>query len=229
MTHFNRVYAAKTADSIFKRNIEALARGLPVNSPKGRYYTNQLRSMGVDVNTNLDAQTLHSPQNKSQKTATREARKLAMRRFTDQSVLNPNIADTPMWMNEGRMQLFALLKRYPAAFGNTILPQLARKVTPDYSGSYTRSAGAMVGAGFTIGMLLAIGYMQDEMKQIAKSGELEYEDNRTENQRFLDVLNVTLMPLQLGYRLRLLWIIPYGSTPTEGLCRTCWWIDDGLP
>lgn len=215
MTHFNRVYAAKTADSIFKRNIEALARGLPVNSPKGRYYTNQLRSMGVDVNTNLDAKTLHSPQNKSQKTATREARKLAMRRFTDQSVLNPNIADTPMWMNEGRMQLFALLKRYPAAFGNTILPQLARKISPDYSGSYTRSAGAMVGAGFTIGMILAIGYMQDEMKQIAKSGELEYEDNRTEAQRFLDVLNLTLMPLQLGIVSDFFGSSRYGSTPTE--------------
>ena len=215
MTHFNRVYAAKTADSIFKRNIEALARGLPVNSPKGRYYTNQLRSMGVDVNTNLDAKTLHSPMNSSQKTATREARKLAMRRFTDQSVLNPNVADTPMWMNEGRMQLFALLKRYPAAFGNTILPQLARKVSPDYSGSYTRSAGAMVGAGFTVGMMLAIGYMQDEMKQIAKSGELEYEENRTEGQRFLDVVNQTLMPLQLGIVSDFFGSSRYGSTPTE--------------
>lgn len=215
VTHFNRVFAAKTADVIYKRNLEALTRGLSINSPKGRYYQNQLRSMGVDVNTNLDAVTLFAPLNPSQVKAARDANVLAIRRFTEQSVLNPNFANTPMWMNDGRMQLLAMLKRYPSAFGNTILPQLARKVSPSYSGSYTRSAGAMLGAGLTVGLLLGIGYIQDEMKQVSKNGTLDYDENRTEFQRFQDVVNQVLMPLQMGIISDFFGSSRYGSSPIE--------------
>lgn len=215
LTHVNRVYAAKTGDIIYTRNLGALASGIPLTSAKGAQLANQLRSMGVDIKSQQDALNLVSPTNQSQVDAARESRVAAVHRFTRQTVLEPNIADTPLWMSDGRMQLLAMLKRYPSAFSNTILPQLVRKLSPTYQGSYSGAASAAIGITFILGAGLALGYIQDELKQIAKSGALDYEDDRTELQRFADVLNTTLMPMQMQYVTDMFSAQRYGASPVE--------------
>lgn len=215
MTHVNRVFAAKTGDQIFHDNLMKLASGIPVSSAVGAKLVNQLRSMGVDVKSQQDALNLVSPANPSQVAAAREARVLAIHRFTRQAVLEPTIADTPLWMSDGRMQLIAMLKRYPSAFSNTILPQLMRKMSPTYQGSYAGAASGAIGLSFILGAGLAIGYLQDELKQVAKAGALDYEDDRTEAQRASDVFNTTLMPMQMQYVSDMVFANRYGSTPIE--------------
>lgn len=217
VTHVNRTYAAKTADIIIQRNLRALSGGLDVNSAKGRYYQNQLRSVGIDVETNAAARALHSPSSPSQTQAAWDARVLGIKRFTDQTVLEPNLGSTPLWMNEGRYQSIAMLKRYPAAFGNTMLPALRRKFSAQYAGSNSRAVQGLMGASFTVGMIIAIGYAQDTLKQIAKTGEQDYEDDRSETQRFMDVINSTMAPLQLSLVMDFFAAPRYGSDPVTAV------------
>lgn len=215
LTHITRVYAAKTADQLISRNLSALAQGLPPTSAVGRKYTNQLRSMGLDVSTQEHARALLSPSTPAEIQAARGARKLGIKRFSDQAVLETNLSNTPLWMNEPKMGMLAMLKRYPAAFGNVILPQLARRFSPSYAGSGTQAASALVGSSFILGMMLAIGYAQDELKQIAKNGEFNYDDTRSEVQRFADVLNTVAMPLQGSMVIDFFASPRYGSDPVS--------------
>lgn len=215
LTHITRVYAAKTADQLISRNLSALAQGLPPTSAVGRKYSNQLRSMGIDISSQAEARALLTPSTPSEIRVARDARKLGIKRFADQSVLETNLSNTPLWMNEPKMGMLAMLKRYPAAFGNTILPQLARRFSPSYAGSHTQAASALVGSSFILGMMLAIGYAQDELKQIAKNGEFNYDDTRSEAQRFADVLNTVAMPLQGSMVIDFFASPRYGSDPVS--------------
>lgn len=195
-THMQSVYAAKVGDRIFRDNIMKLSAGLPVTSAEGARLAAQLRSMGVPVYTNADAQILFDPKTKAQQDTADMYRRLAMRRFKDQTILEPNIADTPMWMSNGHLQMIAMLKRYPAAYGNIILPALARKFSPSWAGSRTNAFKGAVSAMFIIGLVLLIGYLQDYAKMVAK-GTLDA-DKRTEAQVAVDVVNSTLAPLQVS-------------------------------
>lgn len=215
LTHINRTFAAKTGDNIFHDNLQQLAAGLDLTSARGTMLVNQLRSMGVDIKSTADARALYSPSTDSEVAAAREARTMAIHRFTRQSVLEPTIADTPLWMARGDMHLLAMLKRYPSAFSNTILPQLVRRMSPSYTGSYTGAAAGAIGTAFIVGAMLGIGYIQDELKQIAKSGTADYEDNRTEAQRLMDVWNTTLAPMQMQYLTDMIFANRYGSSPIE--------------
>jgi hypothetical protein len=94
--------------------------------------------------------------------------------------------------------MLAMLKRYPAAFGNIILPQLTRKFRPSWAGSRVNAFKGATSAMFIIGAMLMVGYMQDELKNIFKDGGLDGVDKRTEAQRFVDVMNSTLAPLQVS-------------------------------
>lgn len=198
-TQMLTTYAAKTGDIIIQRNLNALANGLDITSAKGAQYANQLRSMGINIQTNADAETMWSPQTPSQIAAAREARRLGIRRFTRQAVLEPGLADTPLWMHSGQMQLLAMLHRYPAAFTNTILPALFRKGFPSWQGSRTLAGVGAASALFLLGLMVATGFLQDELKMIAKTGEYNYDDTRTESQVFADVLNTTISPVQTSY------------------------------
>lgn len=215
MTHINRVYAAKTADIIFEKNLYALANGLSVTSAKGAQMAAQLRSMGVNVNNAAEAMALYAPQGPTMTLQAREARTLAMRRFTSQSVLEPNLSDTPLWMNNGHLQFLAMLKRYPTAFTNTILPLVARKANPAFAGSFTNATVGATAGLFLLAGMVGIGYIQDELKNIRKSGEINYDDPRSEGARLRDVLMQTIAPMQVQYVTDMAFANKYGMDPTS--------------
>ena len=75
-------------------------------------------------------------------------------------------------------------------------------------------AGA-TGALFLLGFMLAVGSMQDELKQIAKNGEVNYDDQRTDAQRFLDILNTTVTPLQVSKALDFVSAPRYGRSGVD--------------
>lgn len=216
-THAVRVFAAKTGETIIKRNLYELAVGLPVDSAKGRQYINQLNSIGIPVRTTQDAMALYNPQSMSERNMANTYRVLGIRRFVSQTVLEPNVANTPMWMHDGHYQLLAGLKRYPAAFTNEILPHLYRRVTPSYMGGNYQAASAAVGTLFLVGFILSVGYLQDELKQWAKGAGTEPKDTRSEGQRFTDVVNQTLMPLQMGIISDMFNANRYGSDPVTAV------------
>lgn len=158
---------------------------------------------------------LVSPSSPSQVRAARDAKVLAVRRFTSQTILEPNSADLPLWMQNGHLQLLAQLKRYPTAYTNIILPQLIRKMKPSYQGSYSGATAGAVGLTFILGAMIGIGYLQDELKNAAKSGTFDYEDQRTEAQRLMDVLGGTVVPMQGQYLLNMFNAKRYGSDPVS--------------
>lgn len=214
-THALSTYSTKVADRIFHDNLRQLSAGLPVTSAKGARLANQLRSMGVPVYTNADAKAIYDPQTFSERQVADSFRVLAMRRFKDQTILQPNVADTPLWMSSGHLQVFALLNRYPAAFGNIILPALFRKASPSWAGSRSNAMAGAAGALFLLGFMLSVGALQDEMKQIAKNGEVDYEDKRTDEQRYLDIINTTVTPLQVSKALDFVSAPRYGRSGVD--------------
>ena len=214
-THTLSTYSARVADRIFHDNLRILSEGLPVSSARGARAANQLRSMGVPVYTNGDAKVLYNPTTHSQRQTSDQFRRLAIRRFKDQTILEPNIADTPMWMSNGHLQIFALLNRYPAAFGNIILPALARKLRPSWAGSRGMAMQGLIGATFILGFMLAAGYMQDYLKQVSKNLDWDYDEERTEAQIFMDVINTTITPLQVSKPLDFLAAPRYGRSGAD--------------
>lgn len=214
-THMTRVYAAKTAEVIFNRNLSELAGGLPLDSGKGRLYVNQLQSMGVPIRTKADVDALYNPQTLSQRELAKGYKVLAIRRFTSQTILEPNVANTPLWMHDGHMQVLANLKRYPAAFTNEILPQLVRRSSRQYAGSGINAMSGLVGTSFIVAGILMIGLLQDELKKQAKSVGTEVRDTRSDEQRFVDVMNSTLSPLHLNTISDLFAAPRYGASPAE--------------
>lgn len=214
-THMTRIYAAKTADVIFHRNLSELAGGLPLDSGRGRLYVNQLQSMGVPIKSKADVDALYNPQTQSQRELAHGYRVLAMRRFTSQTILEPNVANTPLWMHDGHMQILANLKRYPAAFTNEILPQLVRRSSRQYAGSGINAMSGLIGTSFIVMGILMIGLLQDELKKRAKAIGTEVEDTRSDEQRFVDVMNSTLSPLHLNTISDLFAAPRYGASPVE--------------
>lgn len=216
-THFMTTYAAKTAETIYNRNLFALANGLDGTSAKGANYLNQLRSMGVDVRSQKEAMALWNPQTPAEIMKSRQAKVLAVRRFTRTAVLEPNVADTPLWMNDGRMQMVAMLHRYPAAFTNTILPALFRKGLPSWAGSRTLAGVGATNALFILGFMVLTGYAQDELKMILKTGDLNFDDERDPVERFVDVMNTTVSPLQVSYITDFFAAPRYGTSGVESV------------
>lgn len=215
LTHTQRIYAAKTGERIYNDAIYKLSLGIDLTSAKGAQLQRQLRTMGLEINSQAEAMAHYSPSNPSEVRAAREAKLLAIRRFTSQTILEPNSADLPLWMNNGHMQLLAQLKRYPTAYTNIILPQLIRKMRPSYQGSYTGAAAATVGLTFILGAMIGIGYLQDELKQWTKAGMEEPDDQRTEGQRFMDVLNSVGTPMQMQYVMNMFNAPRYVSDPVS--------------
>lgn len=210
LTHMTRVYAAKTGDRIYAKNLHVLASGVPLTSARAQKSLSMLRSMGVDIQSTQQAKSLYAPRTASEVQTARQQRVAAMHRFATQAVLEPTSADVPMWMSDQKYQLVAMLHRYPSAFTNTILPQLYRRATPGWAGGQLGASTAAVGSLFLIGMMVSIGYVQDELKQIMKNGEVDWEDTRTDAQRFNDVLNQTIMPVQAS------WIADFFNAPRYG-------------
>lgn len=210
LTHATRVYAAKVGEKVMDKNLRAIAAGVPLSSPEGIKASNMLRSMGLDVRTPEAASAILFPSGPTQIAAARDTRIKAMHRFASQAVLEPTSADTPMWMSDNRMHLVAMLHRYPSAFTNTLLPQLVRRMSPGWNGGNLAAGSAAVGSLFLVGMMMSLGYIQDELKSLMKNGEFNGKDTRTEGQKFLDVVNQSIMPVQAS------WIMDFFSAPRYG-------------
>ncbi len=76
LTHVQRTFAAKTGERIYDDAIMRLALGVDPTSAKGTQLATQLRTMGVDIKSNLDAMTLYSPSNPSEVAAARDTKLL---------------------------------------------------------------------------------------------------------------------------------------------------------
>lgn len=216
MTHLNRIFATKVAESVWTNNLSDLAAGLPFSSANGALKISQLNEMGVNIDSPQSALNLLAPRNPSEVLAAQNLKRLAVRRFVDQSVLDPSFADKPMWMSNGMVQMAGLLKGYPAAYGNIILPMLARRMTPSFAGSWSNVAAASAGITFSLGLMLSLGYMQDEMRNGLKYAGADKEDKRTPGQQFTDVV-MQQSPLQLSLVWDMLSAQRRGSTPIEAL------------
>ena len=216
ITHVNRIFATKVAESVWTNNLSDIAAGLPMSSANGALKMAQLREMGVNVTSPAEAMNLLAPKNPSEVVAAQNLKRLAVRRFVDQSVLDPSFADKPMWMSNGMVQMAGLLKGYPAAYGNIILPMLARRMTPSFAGSWSNVGAASAGIAFSLGLMLSLGYIQDELRNGLKFMGADKEDTRTEAQRFTDVVMMQA-PLQVSLVWDMLSAQRRGSTPIEAL------------
>ncbi|AUV61763.1 virion structural protein [Pseudomonas phage Bjorn] len=216
MTHLNRIFATKTAEVTFTNNLMDLAGGLPFTSANGAMKLAQLREMGIDVATPQDALDLIAPTWPHQVVMAQNAKALAIRRFVDQSVLDPTFADKPMWMSNGMAQMGGLLKGYPAAFGNIILPMMKTHMGREFTGSWSNTGVAAAGMAFSLGLMMALGTLQDELKSAAKYAGAGAMDTRTEEQKMLDVF-MQQTPLQVSLAWDMATSERRGSSPLEVL------------
>lgn len=210
-THFMRLYSAHVAKSIVDRNISELASGLPTDSARGRYVRTQLAELGIEIKSTAEAKALNAPSTETERQAANDARVMGIRRFVEETILEPNFEDKPLWMSNGHLQLLAQLKGYPTMFTNTILPQVVRRFDPRRVGGYQAAQG-FIGMVNVFSFMLLVGYMQDYMKQVIKNGEVNYDEQRTEGQVLLDVLQLTFMPIHASYLLQAVSAPRYGTS-----------------
>lgn len=210
-THFMRVYSAHVGKAIMDRNISELASGIPIDSPRGRYLRTQLAEMGLEVRSTNQAKQLNSPSTESERLALNEARLLGVRRFVEETILEPGFEDKPLWMSRGDMQLIAHLKGYPTMFTNTVLPQVIRRFDPRRVGGAYAASG-FIGMVNVLAFMLLVGYMQDYMKQVIKNGDLNFDETRSEAQVALDVAQLTMMPMHLSYLTQAISAPRYGTS-----------------
>ena len=212
LVHAFKVGSAVTAEQIIKRNLLQLSSGVPLTSQKGTYLANQLRTLGIDVQTRDQAMALYAPKTQSERDAAKESMILGVQRFVSQSNLDPNAFNTAMWMNNGQWRIFAGLKRYASAFTNTIIPQMVRKFDTNYTGGGGHALGAMASLTAVVAGMLLIGSAQDELKRWARGAPT---DTRTDNQRLMDIFGVTASPLFVSLIADLFGAARYGSTPSS--------------
>lgn len=210
-THFMRLYSAHVAKAIVTRNIGELASGLPVDSARGRYVRTQLAELGIEINSTDMAKRLNAPGTATERQDANDVMVMGIRRFVEETILEPDFADKPMWMSNGHLQLLAQLRGYPTMFTNTVLPQVIRRFDPRRVGGYEASKG-FIGMVNVFSFMLLVGYMQDTMKQIIKNGEVNYKEERTEAQVLLDVLQLTFMPIHASYLLQTVSAPRYGTS-----------------
>lgn len=113
-------------------------------------------------------------------------------RFNKDVALNPEALDKPLWMSTGWGQLFGQLRGYPTMFSNTVLPKFIDMIDPR---GKTKSEIAIQAAQFmsTFGSVLAIGFLQESLKNEARGG------TATEEEIFAKAVRNTLMPIHVGY------------------------------
>lgn len=215
LTHAQRTLGALTGKRVYKNNLQLLAAGLDMTSARGQKAQYELRSLGVNVKTQAEANALYSPKTASERAHAREVERLMVRRAATQSILEPTSSDMPLWMSSGYAAPLAQLKRYPTAYTNIILPQLLRRNKPSYQGSYTGATAAAMGTAFTIGLMFYLGLTQDYLSRYAKAGMEEPEDDRTEGQINFDVVNRTFTPMGMQYLTNMYGSDRYGQGPVE--------------
>jgi hypothetical protein len=198
MTHFNRIFSTKVAERTFKNHLNDLAGGLPFTSANGANKLAQLREMGIEVRDQAHALSLIAPSTPSERMMAKYQKETAIKRFVSTSVLEPTFADKPLWMSNGLVGTMGLLKGYPAAYGNTILPMMARRMSIFQQGNSMRAIAGIGGIAFTAGLMMSLGAVQDELKSLAKgAGADTWQDTRTPAQKMIDVGSQQL-PLQLS-------------------------------
>jgi hypothetical protein len=210
-TQATRVYAAHVAKDIIDRNISELAAGVPVDSPRGRYLRTQLAEMGIEINSEADARAVNAPSTMTERQKANDLKVLGIRRFVNESVLEPGFEDKPLWESNGKLQLLAHLKGYPTMFTNTVLPQVVRRFDPRRVGGAEAST-AFLGSVFLLGLMLSLGYAQDWIKQVIKHGDLNYDERRTEEQVLLDVINQTFAPIHASLLMDIIAAPRYGTS-----------------
>lgn len=113
-------------------------------------------------------------------------------RFNKDVALNPEALDKPLWMSTGWGQMFSQLRGYPTMFSNTVLPKFLDMLDPR---GKSKSEMAVQAAQFmsTFGSILAIGFLQESLKNEARGG------TATEEEIFVKAFRNTLMPIHAGY------------------------------
>jgi hypothetical protein len=212
-TQFTRVWSAKVADNIMKEDL-AITRYADPTSFKGRAAHLRLTDMGVDP---VKYWTSASPKERAQM----ETR--AMRYFVSDTVLEPGFADKPHWMaKQGLVSLFTVLKGYPVMFSNTVLPMLFNRFLPGKTGAAIRARNnlqfqSLINGMFIFGAYATIFATQDALRQTMKQGTVDYEDDRTDEEYFLDMLDRTINPMALSYATNAYRSYSFGTQPSEAV------------
>lgn len=199
-THFMRIWAAHASKIAIKDDLTIVGRDPRPTTKRKADALQRLYHVGIDPVAYLNGTR------KVQK----EMEDTAVRRLVHDIVLEPHALVRPIWMSNGNIAVLAQLKGYPTMFTNTILPMLLDKINPNKVGGYNAVMG-MVDTAFIIGGALLMGAFQDELKRAIKG---QGEDDRDDVQYTIDILERTLMPIQLGYLTNMFKAATYQSDPS---------------
>lgn len=199
-THFMRIWAAHASKIAINDDLTIVGRDPRPTTQRKAAALQRLYHVGIDPVAYLNGN----------RKAQKEMEDTAVRRLVHDIVLEPHALVRPIWMSNGNISVLAQLKGYPTMFTNTILPMLLDKINPNKVGGYNAVMG-MVDTAFIIGGALLMGAFQDELKRAIKG---QGEDDRDDVQYTIDILERTLMPIQLGYLTNMFKAATYQSDPS---------------
>lgn len=212
LLHGLRVGSVVQGQEIVKRNLLAIASGINPQSQKYKQYTNQLRTLGINIESRQQAMELYSPQGDAQRAFADEKMRNAVRRFVDMSHFHPDAFNTSLWLNDGNFKAFAGLKKYASALTNNLMPQMARQFNSNYTGAAWYQ-GQYASLAATLTGMMIFGSALDWAKRIlrGKGGQV---DTRTLEQKGMDVASLAFLPLVVTFPVDIFDSVRYGRAPS---------------
>lgn len=119
-TQFTRVIANETGKEMIKGHLKAIAG----NSRNSAKYIRELNELGIDYKKGIE--WLNSGANEHEGFGNVIRR--GGLRFTNEVIMNPNSANTPMWHSNPHLAIFKQLKGFQTVFGNTVVKRMAREL-----------------------------------------------------------------------------------------------------
>lgn len=212
-TQFTRNWSAAVGKSAIHDDLQ-IARFAPPTSRKGTAARLRLADVGIDPDHYWNTATPIERHNLEVD---------ALRLFVSETALDPGFTDKPLWMSKhGWTSLLGVVKSYPVMFSNTILPQLFGRYVPGGMGTLYRMKSdgnfkhAMSGL-FILGGYMFIGATQDALRQAAKQGTLDFEDDRTDEEYFLEVFDRTVEPMWMSYLTAIYRAKQFGTQPADSV------------
>ncbi len=211
-THFTKVWGAEVGLKMIDDDLQ-IAKYAPATSAKGMAARLRLASNEINPDEYWNAAEYNR----------KAILARGVRSFVSETALEPHFTDKPLWMSkQGWTSLLGIAKGYPVMFSNTVLPSLLKKLTPGEWGKLERmksegSVKAATSGLFILGSFIMIGALQDHLRLAVKQGTWDYEDERTEDQKFMEIFDRTVEPMWLAYITSAYRAKVYGNDPVASI------------
>jgi len=195
-TKFSRIFADQVGQNLVKSNIKALATRPDLGKRVLQKYQRQLWDLGINpeeaINYYRRTNGMTDIVSEADIAFRNNVLNRARVRFVNDVIMNPRVANRPMWHSDPRFAMVSNLKGFQTVFGNTVMKQWYREIAPEIMGGRSLpatekaiKAGQAVATGVVmLGIIDFAGEVRDRLKWGSKGNPRK--NKMTPNERFLD-------------------------------------------